>query len=164
MNPFSAEINEMLVTTYRSIGVIEEAMLKDMSSGQLSISEMHMIEAIGRDKEAGRIITDIAAELNVTMPSVTMAIKKLEKKGYVLKRRCSEDGRRVYVSLTKEGLRADIAHRYFHRQMVKTLVTKLSAYEKETLLNCLRELNTFFKSTARSIHERQSDLEEGTRG
>ena len=156
MDPFKAAINEMLVTTYRSIGAIEEEMLRDMSSGRLSISEMHMIEVIGRDRESGRNVTDIAAELNITMPSVTMAIKKLEKKGYVIKRRCGEDARRVFVSLTREGLRADTAHRYFHRKMVNALADKLSTDERNVLLHALRELNAFLNITAREMGNRRS--------
>lgn len=151
MDAFSIALNEMLVNTYRSISSIEEAMLKDLSSGRLSISEMHMIESIGRGKEAGRSITDIAQELEITLPSVTMAIKKLEKKGFVTKERCAEDGRRVYAKLTRDGVRADVAHRFFHRQMIKTIGRNIPDDEKETLLRCLQSLNSFFKQKAEEL-------------
>jgi DNA-binding MarR family transcriptional regulator len=147
----NAALNELLETAYREIGAIEEAMLKDMSGGRLTISEMHMIEAIGREKETGRNVTDLAAELNITLPSVTMSVKKLERKGYVAKRRDSEDGRRVCVTLTRDGRRADVAHRFFHRKMARVLGNKLSIDERETLVNCLTELNAFLRQQAEQM-------------
>ena len=44
---FCVQLNELLVTTYRAIHVIEETMLSDLSNESLSIREMHIIEAIG---------------------------------------------------------------------------------------------------------------------
>ena len=72
MDTFSRELNDLMMDTYRSIGILEEAMLKDLSHGALSISELHMIEAIGKDMENGRSITDLAQEQNITLPSVTI--------------------------------------------------------------------------------------------
>ena len=40
---FCAQLNELLVTTYRAIRTIEETMLSDLSHENLSISEMHII-------------------------------------------------------------------------------------------------------------------------
>ena len=80
MDPFSAQLNEMLVNTYRSVLAIEEAMLLNFSGDSLSISEMHMIEAVGDAGPGGRMITDIAQALSISPPSVTMMVKRLEKK------------------------------------------------------------------------------------
>lgn len=156
MDLFSIELNEMLVNTYRAVLSIEEAMLKDLSSGRLSISEMHMIESIGKNKEKGMSITDIAQQMDITLPSVTMAIKKLEKKGFVTKEKNANDGRMVFVKLTREGVRADIAHRYFHRQMIKAIGKTIPDHEKEVLLKCLQSLNAFFKEKAEELDSRQN--------
>ena len=85
MDAFGEELNTLLVDTYRSVGKIEEIMLKDLSAGKLSIGEMHTIESVGRGGAKGRTITEISQELGVTLPSVPAVIKRLEQKGYVAK-------------------------------------------------------------------------------
>ena len=81
MDDFASKMNELLVDTFHSILKVEENMLSQFQSN-LSISEMHLIEAIGKNKETGRTISDIANELSITSASVT-AINKLVKKGHV---------------------------------------------------------------------------------
>ena len=119
-------------------------MLRHLSNNSLTLSEMHMLECIG--KRAGDVtITDIAQELDVTPPSVTMAVKRLERKGYLTKDRSDEDGRRVRVRLTEEGRRAETAHRYFHRQMVRAVARCLEPAQREALLNALQRINEFMR-------------------
>ena len=105
MDPCLATLNELFTTTYRSVLKVEEVMLRHLSNGSLTLSEMHMLECIGKRK-GDAAITDIAQELDITPPSVTMAVKRLEKKGFITKDRSEEDGRRVRVRLTEEGRRA----------------------------------------------------------
>ena len=148
MDPFSAQLNEMLVNTYRSVQAIEEAMLMNFSGDNLSISEMHTIEAIGAGGPEGRTITDIAQALDISPPSVTMMVKRLERKGFVVKARCERDGRRIYVRLSELGRKADISHRYFHRQMVRAVGRSIPEEEKAALLHGLKTLNEFFARRA----------------
>ena len=88
--------------------------------------------------------TAIAQDMEISLPSATVAVKKLEKKGFVLKSRGAEDGRRVYVQLTESGRRAEVAHRYFHRQMLKAVCQDVREADKPALLSVLRSLNEFF--------------------
>ena len=82
MDPDLATLNELFTTTYRSVLKVEEVMLRHLSNGSLTLSEMHMLECIGKRK-GDAAITDIAQELDITPPSVTMAVKRLEKKGFI---------------------------------------------------------------------------------
>ncbi len=50
-------------------------------------------------------VSDISTSMGVTQPSVTSAIARLEKLGYVAKSHDSEDGRAVCVALTQTGYR-----------------------------------------------------------
>ena len=102
MKPFEEQLNEVIVDTYRSILRVEENILKRSDQTDLSISEIHMLEAVGKGKDRRRTISELAEVLNITLPSVTVAINKLMKKGYVEKVRGEEDGRIVYVSLTRQ--------------------------------------------------------------
>ena len=145
MKPFEEQLNEVIVDTYRSILRVEENILKRSDQTDLSISEIHMLEAVGKGKDRRRTISELAEVLNITLPSVTVAINKLMKKGYVEKVRGEEDGRIVYVSLTRQGRRIDSAHRYFHESMVRSIIRDMTESELQALYKGVMKLDTFLK-------------------
>ena len=145
MKPFEEQLNEVIVDTYRSILRVEENILKRSDQTDLSISEIHMLEAVGKGKDRRRTISELAEVLNITLPSVTVAIYKLMKKGYVEKVRGEEDGRIVYVSLTRQGRRIDSAHRYFHESMVRSIIRDMTESEMQALYKGVMKLDTFLK-------------------
>lgn len=145
MKPFEEQLNEVIVDTYRSILRVEENILKRSDQTDLSISEIHMLEAVGKGKGRRRTISELAEVLNITLPSVTVAINKLMKKGYVEKVRGEEDGRIVYVSLTRQGRRIDSAHRYFHESMVRSIIRDMTESEMQALYKGVMKLDTFLK-------------------
>ena len=75
MDPFATELNLLFMHTYRSIHNVEEAMLKSLSNGSLSIGEMHIIECIGRGGKNGASITAIAQDMEISLPSATVTGK-----------------------------------------------------------------------------------------
>lgn len=145
MKPFEEQLNEVIVDTYRSILRVEENILKRSDQTDLSISEIHMLEAVGKGKDRRRTISELAEVLNITLPSVTVAINKLMKKGYVEKVRGEEDGRIVYVSLTRQGRRIDSAHRYLHESMVRSIIRDMTESEMQALYKGVMKLDAFLK-------------------
>lgn len=152
MDAFSKELNKILVDTFRSILKVEELVIKSSGRTDLSISEMHLIESVGKSSH-GKTISDIAEDLNITLPSVTIAINKLVRKGYVEKLKSDSDGRIVYVRLTKLGLEMDATHRYFHNNMVRQISKDMPDEEKEALLKGMVKLNDFFKNKLINLEE-----------
>ncbi|MBC3803166.1 winged helix DNA-binding protein [Acetobacterium fimetarium] len=144
MESFSSQLNEVLVDTFSNVLKYEEDLLKSSANTDLSISEMHLIEDVGKNKNDGKTISDLAASQKITLPSVTIAINKLAKKGYVVKEKSSIDGRVVYVRLTDKGLRIDKIHQYFHMKMVKEITRQMTDDEKEVLIQGMEKLNRFF--------------------
>lgn len=145
MDAFSEELNFILVETFRSILKVEEELVKRSGNIDLSINELHLIESVGKSDGKGRTISDIAEDLSITLPSVTVAINKLVKKGYVQKIKCENDGRVVYVTLTKKGKQMDAVHQYFHQKMVRSVSQDLSEDEKNAMIKGIIKLNSFFK-------------------
>ncbi len=146
MDAFAAALNDLLVNTFHSILKLEEESLSRIGAFPLSISEMHLLEAVAREKDAGRSITDIAKELSVTLPSVTAAVNKLARKGYLIKEKCGNDRRKVLVRLSEEGRRAEASHRFFHRYMVNSASLGMKEDEKAALIRGLHNLHAFFRS------------------
>jgi len=157
MDEFSAELNDLLVGAYRSVLKLEESILRSVEDQlDLSISELHMLDAISKGGTRGLIISDIAQKLEITLPSVTVAINKMVKKGYVQKLRSQKDGRVIHVILTRQGQRISMAHRYFHEQMVRSVAGTISPEEKKVLLMGMRNLNFFFKRKIEIMGKRSS--------
>lgn len=145
MDKFASKLNNLMVDTFRNVLKIEEYSLRKTGEVNLSISELHLIEAVAKNNENGKTISQIAQELSITLSSVTVAINKLQKKGYVEKIRNVLDKREVHVKLTKKGHRMEIAHKYFHEQMARSVSEGFSEEEKTLLLKCINRLNDFFK-------------------
>lgn len=144
LDDFGTQINNTFMLIYESVHKVEEAMLKT-SALDLSISELDIIETIGRFGEKGCSISEIAHTNEVTLPTVTVAIKRLENKGYVEKARSPEDGRMVNILLTRIGKKADAAHRYFHERMVRALLKDVQEEAKPVILQALQNLGLFLK-------------------
>ncbi len=138
------QINKLLVDIYNDILTIEQMALQTGSFKDLSITEMHTIEAIGMYKP--RMMSEIASDLNITVGTLTTAINKLLKKGYVERNRIEEDRRVVMIQLTKRGKLAYRVHENFHSEMVQKMIVDLEDQEEESLLSALEKLNEFMRN------------------
>lgn len=143
MDTFSEHLNDLLTEAFHSILKIEEQTIQSSGKLDLTINEIHLIEAVSR-REGGQTISALSEQLDISLPSVTVAINKLMKKGYVLKSRSPQDGRVVYVTLTRMGEKINLAHRYFHKKMVEAVTRELSDEEKAAMVKGIQRLNEFF--------------------
>lgn len=139
------ELNTLFVDTFDAILQVEEKNLKRVGDGNLSISEFHTLECIGKGEDCRRAVGEIAEALGVTVPTVTVCVGKLVKKGYVTKSRSEKDARITMVELTREGRRMNRLHRFFHEQMVLAVSHEFDDQELDCLLRCIRKLNVFFE-------------------
>ncbi|NLT46785.1 MAG: MarR family transcriptional regulator [Clostridiales bacterium] len=144
MDTFEKGLNELLIQTFRDILKVEELILQ-RSAPKLSITEVHLIEAVRKGKDRALTVSEIAGELQITVPSATVAVNKMVNKGYVTKEKSSEDGRAVIIRLTREGEKIYRLHRYIHLKLVRAAARELTEEEKDTLLIGVRHLDEFFK-------------------
>lgn len=136
-------LNELLVQIFNDILQIEEQALKKGVLNNLSVTEIHTIEAIGMYTE--RTMSEVAQDLKITVGTLTTAITKLIKKGYVERKRIEEDRRVVLIKLTKSGKLAFRLHEKFHNDMINATIEGLSDEEEKILISSLDRLNEFFK-------------------
>lgn len=137
-------VNEILVDIFNDILTIEQRALSEGEFKDLSITEIHTIEAISMYE--ARSMSEVAMDLNITVGTLTTAINNLVKKGYVERKRIEEDRRVVLIQLTKKGKLAYRIHEKFHKDMVKDTIEGLSEGEEDVLVTALEKLNGFFKS------------------
>lgn len=143
MNKSTIMINELLVQLFNDVIQIEEQSLKNGVLSDISITEIHTIEAIGMYCE--RTMSEVAQRLKITVSTLTTAINKLIIKGYVERKRTEEDRRVVLIKLTKRGKLAFRLHERFHREMIKNAIDGLSTDEEKILISSLNKINDFFK-------------------
>jgi DNA-binding MarR family transcriptional regulator len=137
-------LNELLVDIFNDILEIEQKALQSGVFKDLSVTEIHTIEAIGM--YIPRTMTEVSVELNITLGTLTTAIGHLVRKGYVDRKRSEQDRRIVFIKLTKRGKLAYRIHGKFHSDMIKQAIGGLNEQQEEILVKSLEKLNIFFKS------------------
>lgn len=137
-------LNELLVSTFNEILTIEQTALKSGKLNDLSVTEIHTIEAIGMYKP--RTMSEVAGDLGITVGTLTTAINNLVKKEYVERQKDEKDRRVVKIVLTKKGKLAYRVHEKFHSDMIKATIDGLTDEEEVLLADALGKLNDFFKN------------------
>jgi len=135
------ELNGYLVSIFNEVLTIEEESLKKSDFSDLSIKEMHTIEAIGLSGELSS--NQVAKKLQVTAGTLSVSIQNLVKKDYVERIRLEEDHRVVRLKLTKRGKLLYRLHRKFHMNMVKSTIEDFDPEEAEVLARGLKNLHAF---------------------
>lgn len=141
-NKSKVVLNDILVKLFNNILEIEQNALKQGPLNDLSITEIHTIEAIGMYES--KIMTEVANDLGITTGTLTTAINKLVKKEYVERSRGEEDRRAVKIALTKKGKLAYRIHEKFHHDMVEEIMCDLTQEKEEVLIEALSKLNIYF--------------------
>ncbi|WP_240328857.1 MarR family transcriptional regulator [Granulicatella sp. zg-84] len=137
-------INSYLVKVFNEILNIEETALKTSQFSDLSIKEMHTIEAITLYDEPTS--TEVANKLNITVGTLTVAIHALVRKGYVERIRRDKDKRIVRLGLTKKGKLLYRLHDKFHREMVKETLKGMNSEDVKILKMGLENLHHFLQN------------------
>jgi DNA-binding MarR family transcriptional regulator len=145
MDTFENKFNKLLVDTFRDILKVEELILK-RTAPRLSVTEVHLIEAVRKSDSRALSVSEVAECLDITVPSATVAINKMLKKGYITKEKNMEDGRSVIVRLTRDGEKIHRLNRYIRMKLVKEASKDLTDEEKDTLLTGVKHLEEFFKN------------------
>ncbi|MGI5901768.1 MAG: MarR family winged helix-turn-helix transcriptional regulator [Desulfitobacteriia bacterium] len=143
MDSLYGTLNELLVKLFNDILQIEEQCLKVGEFRDLSMTEIHVLEAIGLQQK--RNMSAVARDLDITIGTLTITINNLVRKGYVNRTRSSEDRRIVLISLTEKGERAFKHHAEFHDEMIQTTISRLTEEEMKILVSALGNINSYFK-------------------
>ena len=134
MREAEQKLNDLLVTSFENVGKMEERML-EASSNDLSIAEVHMLECVGQNPAGYSTISGIAQALDITLPTVTVAVQRVE--------------------LTPRGRKMDAAHKYFHQNMVRSITRSMSETEVEQLVQALGKLNDFFERKQEELYQKK---------
>lgn len=99
---------------------------------QLSFNEYDYLKVIQASPEPIRL-TDLAIEMQVTKPSATTMVQRLERKGLVERQASLEDARSKLVILTEKAEIGLQEESKIYQVMAQTLESRLSEQESQLL-------------------------------
>lgn len=144
------ELNYFFVHVFNQILACEEQALNGVGARDLSVKELHVLEAVGGLTAQGRnTMTQIADALAIRVSSLTTAVNTLVRKGCLNRGGEPGDRRVIRVFLTPKGEEANRLHSQFHARMADSAATSLDEEELEALLRSLRRLDGFFHEISR---------------
>ena len=122
----------------------EEQCLRRICSPDLSIRELHVIEAAAcLHAQARSTMAEIARYLHLSPASLTTAVNVLVKKGYLEREYSSEDRRMIYIRLTEEGEAANRKYLDFVRNMLYEVSSDLDEDTADKLIEILLRLSDY---------------------
>lgn len=145
MENIKKDLNAFLVGAFQSILKTEENYFARGKFKNLSVKEMHLIDAVVKLKE-NNIAKRIARELNITQSSLTTAVSTLEKKGMLIRKQDEKDKRVVKICVTELAMEAYEHHRQFHKDMVEAVMNSLDEQELNILVKSLDKITAFFNA------------------
>ena len=105
---------------------------------QLSFNEYDYLKVIQASLEPIRL-TDLAIEMQVTKPSATTMVQRLERKGLVERKASLEDARSKLVILTQKAEVGLEEESKIYQVMAQVLESRLSAQESHQLNRLLNK-------------------------
>ena len=144
-------LNSLLVTAFQDVLDIEEKTLITGEFTDITMNDMHVIEAIG-DGEP-KTSSTVAKQLSVTMGTLTKAIDRLTKNDYVLRERSETDKRLVLLSLKEKGKRAFERHQKCHEGLIQSVVSQFDPEEGDFLARTLHGVIGYLKDNEEGIKQ-----------
>ena len=138
-------INNCLISTFNRLIRREEKSLEELCGAKVSVKEFHVIEAVKNGVVTGKnTMGDVASALDITMGTLTAAIKTLEGKGLVVRNACINDKRSFRLEVTPLGEELNKLHVQYHEDLIDRVMKMLSAHDQKVLADTLEVLEKYF--------------------
>jgi len=105
------------------------------SSRTLSAHQASILDHL--DEREPLTLLDLAAHMGVTASTMSLHVERLVRRGYVLRERDVHDARRLRLRLTPVGVRVREANSVLDALLVRGMLARLSAEEREAGLHGL---------------------------
>lgn len=114
--------------------VLEET-LDATEFDDLTQQQLHYLKVIV--KLGNPTLTELAKELGVTRPTVTVLVDKLAEKGYIKRVKSDEDRRVMHLHIDKKGAKINTLREAAHERVTEIIRSDLSETETEVLTGLL---------------------------
>jgi len=122
----------------------EEQCLRRICSPDLSIRELHVVEAVAcLQTDSRSTMAEIARYLHLSPASLTTAVNVLVKKGFLEREYSAEDRRVIHVRLTEAGEAANRKYLDFVRNMLYEVSSDLDEDVADRMIETLIRLSDY---------------------
>lgn len=122
----------------REIVQMEEAAKEQFNFKELTLIQMHYLETINQLLNPN--LTELASEMNLTKPTVKVAVDKLIEKDLIYRVQSDEDRRSAHLHLTEKGKLINQMHDYAHRRLAELMIKNLEGTEQSQLVALLEKV------------------------
>ena len=119
----------------REIVQMEEAAKEQFNFKELTLIQMHYLETINQLLNPN--LTELSSEMNLTKPTVKVAVDKLIEKDLIYRVQSDEDRRSAHLHLTEKGKLINQMHDYAHRRLAELMIKNLEGTEQRQLVTLL---------------------------
>lgn len=134
-------------TVFKLAIKVQEDYIKYSPFPELSMNEMHIIEAVS--KQQFPTMTNVAKTLKVTVGTLTTNVKTIVNKGFLTRERSSADHRVTYLHITDKGYQALEVHNQFHRDLSglysQHIPDEMIGWVYDTIENVIEDLKEYQK-------------------
>ena len=130
----------------------------DQSGKTISAHQASILDHL--DEIEPTTVMDLAAHMGVTPATMSLAIDRLERKGYVVRLKDAKDRRRVHVRLTTAGVRVREASSVLDAARVEGLVARLTDDERARAID---GLGLLARAAQEEMHTETRQKAEGKR-
>lgn len=150
MNKKQMEIlNDYFLHSALHLLTLEEQCLRKKCARDLSIRELHVIEAVAALTDSGKnTMAEIARYLHLSPASLTTAVNVLVRKEYMVREYSSMDRRVIYVRLTEKGVEANRIYLDFEREMIYAVTKDLDEQSADAMIAALFGLSEYLEAGA----------------
>ena len=117
---------------------MEEEAKEQYSFKDLTLTQMHYLEMISELENPN--LTELAAAMKLTKPTITVLVDKLIEKELVYKVKSDADRRSTHLHLTERGKLINQMHEYAHRRIVEQIEKKIDEDEMAQLMALLEKI------------------------
>lgn len=120
------------------MGEFEDQALNSDKLSDLTVKQIYYLDIINNLFKP--TFTDLAHEMGVTKPTVTLAINKLIELDYVKKEQSNQDRRVYHILLTPKGKEVIRVHDKAHKDFAREIIECLDQSELEHLVGICKKI------------------------
>ena len=131
-------IEEIIEKLSQSMERYETETFENSPLSNLTPTQIHYLDAIFHLEDPK--VSELASHLNVSKPTVTFAVNKMEKQGFVTKTQSDDDRRFFSIHLTSKGKELAKLHDEIHKSYSDFFKQMLDEKELKTLESLLSKV------------------------
>ena len=117
------DLTEIIAKLSSMMGQGEETAKEQFNLSSLTLTQMHYLETISDLNNPN--ITELAASMKLSKPTVKVAVDKMIERDYVFKVQSDEDRRSAHLHLTEKGKLINQMHDYAHKRIAEYIQIKV---------------------------------------